>query len=146
MRIAIASDHRGVGTKSHLVKVLTDAGHEMLELGPSDDARVDYPDFANAVARRVSSVDVDRGILICGTGIGMAISANKSRGIRAAVAHDERTARICRQHNDANVLCLSGDWVDNATNAIIAKAWLSTDFEGGRHARRIAKISDLEKR
>ena len=146
MRIAIGSDHRGVSTKAHLVQRLASAGYEIEDVGPEDDSRVDYPDFASAVGRRVSAGTADRGILICGTGIGMAIAANKVDGVRAAVCYDEQTAQLSRQHNDANVLCLSGDSVDAASNEAIANVWLTTEFEGGRHGRRVAKIGELESR
>ena len=146
MRIAIGSDHRGVVVKAHLAEKLSDAGHEVDDLGPASDVRVDYPDFASAVGRRVSDGSADRGILICGTGMGMAIAANKIPGVRAAVCYDEKTARLSRQHNEANVLCLSGDLIDPPGNEAIANAWLEAEFEGGRHARRVAKIGELELR
>ena len=144
MRIAIGSDHRGVATKAHLVQQLKSDGHEIDDVGPEDDQRVDYPDFASAVGRRVSTGTAERGILICGSGIGMAIAANKVQGVRAAVCYDEQTARLSREHNDANVLCLSGDLVEADTNTAVAKVWLETEFEGGRHGRRVAKIGELE--
>ena len=143
MRIAIGSDHRGVATKTHLVEHLKSAGHDIEDVGPEDDQRVDYPDFASAVGRRVSAGTADRGILICGSGIGMAIAANKVQGVRAAVCYDERTAKLSREHNDANVLCLSGDLVDDSANQAIAAVWLETEFEGGRHGRRVAKIGSM---
>ena len=146
MRIAIGSDHRGVATKAHLVDRLKSAGHQIEDVGPEEAQRVDYPDFASAVGRRVSAGTADRGILVCGTGIGMAIAANKVQGVRAAVCYDEHTARLSREHNDANVLCLSGDLVESDRNAAIVQVWLDTAFEGGRHGRRVAKIGELESR
>ena len=146
MRIAIGSDHRGFVVKAALVEQLTAAGHQVADLGPTTDERVDYPDFAAAVAHSVAGGSADRGILICGSGIGMSIAANKVLGVRAAVCYDETSAQVSRQHNDANVLCLSGDRVDPPSNVAIAKVWLETEFEGGRHQRRVAKISALESR
>ena len=144
MRIAIGSDHRGVQLKASLVEQLESAGHSLADLGPSDDGRVDYPDFASAVSQQVAEGEADRGILICGSGIGMGISANKVRGIRAAVCYDKVTAELSRQHNDANVLCLSADLVEANRNEAIVTTWLETEFEGGRHSQRVAKIGNLE--
>ena len=113
--------------------------------GTKNTDSVDYPDIAVAVAEKVSQKQVDRGILICGTGIGMAITANKVPGVRAATCHDELTAQMCRRHNDVNVLCLSGDMLGERNLEGLVQVWLSTEFEGGRHARRLDKISELER-
>ena len=144
MRIAIGNDHRGAEVKSKVVRVLTQLGHEVVDDGPNDGESVDYPDYASVVAHRVAEGDADRGILICGTGIGMSIAANKVPGVRAATVEDEVTAEISRRHNDLNVLCLSADLLGHRNIDRVIEVWLSTEFEGGRHARRIAKISELE--
>ncbi len=144
MRIAVASDHRGFTLKGKVLTLLGELGHETLDLGPNSPESVDYPDFAASVARAVSQGDVERGILICGTGLGMCIVANKFPGVRAAACHDHLTAEMSRRHNDANVLCLSGDLLgDRLVNGVV-EIWLKTEFEGGRHARRIEKIARLE--
>ncbi len=145
MRIAIGSDHRGVTMKAKAVEILRQNGHEVHECtGDACDGTVDYPDVASQVASLVSTEKVERGILICGTGIGMSIVANKFHGVRAAVCGDELTAEISRRHNNLNVLCLSGDMLGaNALEGILQK-WLTTDFEAGRHLRRIQKIAKLE--
>ncbi len=144
MKVAIASDHRGYHLKERVSTLLKSKGHEVIDEGPSNDAAVDYPDFAALVAKKVSSGEVDRGILICGTGIGMAISANKFAGVRAAACADEVTAELSRRHNDLNVLCLSGDLLSaNSTERVVIK-WMETEFEGGRHQRRVEKIRQLE--
>ncbi len=145
MKIAVASDHRGFSLKSHLLQQLREGGHEVVDLGTHDDRSVDYTDFAEQVCCRVVRREVDRGILICGTGIGMSIAANKFPGIRAATCPDERTAEICRQHNDVNVLCLSGDSLEPQQGERIVDAWIRTAFEGGRHQRRIEKIDTIER-
>jgi ribose 5-phosphate isomerase B len=120
-------------------------GHEVDDEGPSTDESVDYPDFAALVATKVSDGTADRGILICGTGIGMAITANKFPGVRAAPCVDEVTAELSRRHNDANVLCLSGDLLSSRVAERLVEIWLDTVFEGGRHKRRVEKICQLEK-
>lgn len=144
MKIAIASDHRGYDIKGKILSLIGDLGHEGIDLGPSTAESVDYPDFASKVARSVSSGEVDRGILICGTGIGMCIAANKYRGVRAAACHDDLTAEMSRLHNDANVLCLSADLLGDRLVNRMVEIWLSTQFEGGRHARRVSKIGEIE--
>jgi len=144
MRIAIASDHRGIAERTHLRDALVKEGHDLLDLGAHTEESSDYPDFAALVCARVQSGECDRGILICGTGIGMAISANKMRGIRAAVCHDEFTTEASRKHNHANVLCFGADVVPPRRMVPLALLWLNTDEEGGRHARRVAKIGKLE--
>lgn len=151
MRISIGSDHRGTELKSALVALVESLGHKAFDEGPCGGESVDYPDIAAVTARRVSRGECDRGILICGTGIGMSITANKFLGVRAAVANEEATARLSRQHNDANILCLSGDLpltgADQKIRQIesLVKTWLETPFEGGRHGRRVEKISEYEK-
>ncbi|MBC7854774.1 MAG: ribose 5-phosphate isomerase B [Pirellulaceae bacterium] len=153
MRISIGSDHRGTELKAALVECAKQLGHEVTDEGPCNTEPVDYPDIAAVAAKKVSAGSVDRGILICGTGIGMAITANKFPHVRAAVVDDEATARVCRQHNDTNVLCLNGDLPQDAATVrqhmaslqSVVKAWLETPFEGGRHARRVEKIGQYEK-
>ena len=145
MRIAIGSDHRGFSLKSHLVKALNQRGHEIVDVGSDSDQSIDYPDIASAVGKQVSTQQVERGILICGTGIGMSITANKFSGVRAAPCHDVATARLSRQHNDLNVLCLAGTHPNIETTATeLIQIWLETPFDGGRHARRLEKITALE--
>ena len=144
MRISIGSDHRGFQAKAKLLQILEKSGHEVVDEGTHGSESVDYPDFASAVARKVSTGDADRGVLVCSTGIGMAITANKFPGVRAANCHDEVTAELSRLHNDANVLCLSGDLLGEQRIDRMVEIWLNTEFEGGRHARRVDKISALE--
>jgi ribose 5-phosphate isomerase B len=144
MKVAIASDHRGYHLKEKVIALLKLKGHEVIDDGPSSDEAVDYPDFAALVAKKVSSGEVDRGILICGTGLGMAIAANKFPGVRAAACADEVTAELSRRHNDLNVLCLSGDLLSSRITERVVEVWLDTAFEGGRHERRVEKIRQLE--
>ena len=144
MRIAIASDHRGYHLKEKLGQILRSKGHEVLDEGTSLTESVDYPDFAALVAKKVSASDVDRGILICGTGIGMAIAANKFPGVRAAPVTDEVTAEMSRRHNNLNILCLAADMVSPRTTERMVEIWLDTEFEGGRHSRRVDKIHQIE--
>ena len=144
MRIAIGSDHRGVDARKRLIGLLERLGNEVIDCGSQGEEAVDYPDIAADVARRVSKGTVDRGILLCCTGVGMAIAANKLAGVRAATCHDEVTAEMSRRHNDLNVLCLSAEMIGADVQDKIIRTWLSTPFEGGRHARRVAKITALE--
>lgn len=144
MKVAIASDHRGYNLKSRILDKLVTLGHEAVNFGPNDATSVDYPDFAAKVSKAVADHEVDRGILICGTGMGMAIAANKFPGVRATPCHDEVTAEMSRRHNDANVLCLSAELLSDHLVDRMIEIWIQTEFEGGRHARRIKKISDLE--
>jgi ribose 5-phosphate isomerase B len=144
MRIAVASDHRGFSVKGKILIRLAELGHQGLDYGPESSQSVDYPDFAAKVAAAVSSGQVDRGILICGTGMGMCIVANKFSGVRAAPCHDDLTAEMSRLHNDANVLCLSADLLGDRLVNRMVEIWLKTDFEGGRHARRLEKIAMFE--
>lgn len=145
MRIAIASDHGGFDQKGPLASYIVDElGHEVVDLGPDTADSVDYPDYAEKVARAVSSGDADFGVLICGTGIGMSIAANKVAGVRASSITSPAFAELFRQHNNGNVLCLSGRFVELDANKQIVKTFLETPFEGGRHDRRVAKIAALE--
>lgn len=144
MRIAIGSDHRGFHLKEQLISLLDSQGHQVFDEGTSGAESVDYPDFAALVAKKISDKEVDRGVLICGTGIGMAIAANKFPGVRAAPCTDEVTAEISRRHNNLNVLCLSADMLSPRTVERMVDVWLATPFEGGRHERRVSKIHDLE--
>ena len=146
MRIALASDHAGYAEKERLKTVLSDLGVEFDDLGTrSEEESVDYPDFARAVAEQVADGRVEQGLLVCGSGTGMAITANKVPGVRAAVAWSEETARLARQHNDANVLAIGARTTPPTDIPKIVQAWFSTEFEGGRHAARVNKISDVEK-
>jgi ribose 5-phosphate isomerase B len=145
MKVAIGSDHRGFETKQRLRLLLTKLGHEVVDVGPASRDSVDYPDFAFLVARAVGSGQVERGILICGTGIGMCIAANKVSGVRAAPCHDCVTAEMSRRHNDANILCLSADMLGEELIDQMVRIWLECPFEGGRHARRVEKIARFEK-
>ena len=145
MKIAVGSDHRGFDAKKRIVALLSQLGHETLDLGTDGPESVDYPDFAIQVAQAVGDKRVDRGILICGTGIGMCIAANKVHGVRAAPCHDSITAEMSRRHNDANILCLSGDLLGEELIDRMVRIWLQTEFEAGRHARRVEKIEHFEK-
>lgn len=144
MRVAIASDHAGFIQKQPMIDYMTGLGHEVVDLGPDTDDRVDYPDFGEKVGRHVAAGDADRGVCICGTGIGIAISAGKIPGIRASSITSPEFAALFRQHNDGNVIGLSGRFVDLEVNEEIVKTFLSTDFEGGRHAGRVEKINALD--
>jgi len=144
MRIAVGSDHRGVELRAKLIGFLQGLGQEVVDVGISSNEDVDYPDIAALVARKVSTNEVERGILVCGTGVGMCIAANKVPGVRAAPCYDDITAEISRRHNDLNVLCLSSDLLGEKLADRLVEIWLNTPFEGGRHARRNQKIVDLE--
>ena len=144
MNVALSSDHRGYTAKEVLKKHLSMAGHTVVDFGCNDTTSCDYPDTAIAGAKAVAGGEADRGIFLCGTGIGMSITANKVRGIRAALCHDELTAELSRRHNDANVLCLPADLVGQELIRRVVDVWLSTDYEAGRHARRLQKIADFE--
>jgi ribose 5-phosphate isomerase B len=145
MRVAIGSDHAGFPLKDWLREVLRELGVEVQDLGTHDETSVDYVDFARRVAEAVAGGEADRGIAICGTGVGTSITANKVPGIRAALCHEGYTARMSREHNDANVLCLGGRVVGRELAAEIVRIFLSTNFGGGRHARRVDKIAELER-
>jgi ribose 5-phosphate isomerase B len=144
MRIAVASDHAGFCQKADLVDYIVSLGHSVEDFGPETDDRVDYPDFAVKVARAVSEGEADYGVLICGTGIGMAMAADKVPGVRAQSIQTPQFAQLMREHNDGNVLCLSGRFVDEKVNEEIIKTFLETPFGGGRHAQRVAKIMALD--
>lgn len=144
MKVSIASDHAGFEEKQLLVEYLKELGHEVLDRGPQDDGRVDYPDFAELVARDVASGEAERGVLVCGTGIGMAIAANKVDGIRAANVTTPEFAALAREHNDANIVTVSGRFVSDEVNREIVSAFLQTAFGGGRHEGRVQKIMALE--
>lgn len=144
MKIAIGSDHAGFELKQEFVKVLKGYGHEVIDFGTHSLDSVDYPDFAEQVASKVSSKEADRGILICGTGIGMAMTANKFLNIRAAVCNDLYSAKMSRLHNDANVLAIGGRMVGKDLAREILIMWLNTEYEGGRHQRRLDKIKRCE--
>jgi ribose 5-phosphate isomerase B len=142
--VALGADHAGLTLKQDLKQWLVTEGYTVVDAGTHSGDSVDYPDFAAAVAEIVTSGEAERGILVCGTGIGMAIAANKIPGIRAAVCGDVETARLSRQHNDLNVLALAGRVTPREQAIAIASAWLATPFEGGRHDRRLAKVARLE--
>ena len=145
MKIAVASDHRGFSVKDKILSQVTQLNHEGQDFGPSSADICDYPDFGAKAAKAVSDGQVDRAILICGSGIGMCIVANKFRGVRAALCHDDLTAEMSRRHNDANILCLSADLLGDRLASRMVELWLETPFEGGRHARRIGKIAEYER-
>jgi len=145
MRIAVGTDHRGFDIRAKVVELLKQLGHEVIDVGTFSPEAVDYPDIAAQVAHKVSRGEVERGILICGTGLGMCIAANKVRGVRAAPCHDDLTAEMSRRHNDSNVLCLSADLLGERLIDRMIEIWLTTPFEGGRHARRVDKITELER-
>ncbi|OHB84155.1 MAG: ribose 5-phosphate isomerase B [Planctomycetes bacterium RBG_16_64_12] len=145
MRVAVGGDHRGYMVRARLLELVKRLGHEVVDVGTQTSEPVDYPDIALRMARKVVDGEVDRGILVCGTGLGMCIAANKVHGIRAAPCHDDLTAQMSRSHNDANVLCLSADMLGERVVDQMVKIWLNTPFEGGRHARRVAKITALER-
>ncbi len=144
MKIAVGSDHGGFETKKALVSYLARLGHKVVDVGCYSEESCDYPDYARKVSRAVSLSRVDRGLLVCGTGIGMAIAANKFKKIRAAVCWNRKTAALASEHNQANVLCLSGRFLPIKTAEAIVKAWIETSFGGGRHLRRVGKISKIE--
>ena len=143
MRIAIGCDHRGLNLKQFVVKLIGEAGHSYEDFGCYTTEPVDYPDIAKGVAEAVAKGEFECGILICGTGIGMSIAANKVKGIRAASCHDAFSARRARQHNDANILCLSAE-EGKARIPAIVEIFLTTEFEGGRHQQRLDKIKAME--
>jgi ribose 5-phosphate isomerase B len=144
MKVAVASDHRGFHAKEQIKTFLRTAGHEVVDFGCDGPASCDYPDMSITGAKSVATGETERGIFLCGTGIGTSIAANKVRGIRAALCHDELTAELSRRHNDANVLCLPADLLGEELVRRVVDVWLRTDYEGGRHARRIKKIADFE--
>jgi RpiB/LacA/LacB family sugar-phosphate isomerase len=145
MRIGIGSDHAGYALKEAIKSMVPEMGFEVVDYGTGGDASVDYPEFGFAVADAVSGAQCDRGILICKSGIGMSIVANKVLGIRAALCCDVETARLSRAHNDANVLVLGAAWVDPEEARRIIDVWMTTPFEGGRHLRRLERIMNFER-
>jgi ribose 5-phosphate isomerase B len=145
MKIALGADHAGFELKEKIEKYLIAKGITVDDRGTNSSESVDYPDYARLVAEEVANKRADRGILLCGTGIGMSIAANKVPGIRAANAHNESEAQIIREHNDSNVLTLGGRVLDESTAFKIIDLWLSTPFAGGRHARRVEKIGEIER-
>lgn len=144
MKIAIGNDHRGVAVKQRVVGLLSDLGHEVQDLGTNGQASVDYPDSAIQVGEAVGRDAAQRGLLICATGHGMCIAANKVAGVRAANCRDLIDAELSRRHNDTNIMCLSADLIGEELIEKMVRTWLQTDFEGGRHARRLEKIAAYE--
>lgn len=145
MKIAIGSDHRGYEAKERIKMLLRELTADVIDHGTNTRDSCDYPDMAIGVANDVASGKAERGILLCGTGLGMSISANKVHGVRAALCHDELTAQLSRRHNDANVLCLPADLIGDALMQSMVRTWLDTKFEAGRHARRVEKIQEFER-
>ena len=146
MKIALASDHAGFSEKEKLKPLLTELGIDYSDLGTVSEDSVDYPDYAQKVAEAVAAGHVDQGVLVCGSGTGMAITANKVPGVRAAVAWSAEIARLARQHNDANILALGARTTPEGEIPNIVRTWFGTPFEGGRHAKRVEKISALEQK
>jgi ribose 5-phosphate isomerase B len=144
VKIAVACDHRGYEAKELIKSLLQRAGHEVIDFGTNESKSCDYPDYGIPAAKAVAKKEADRGILICGSGIGMSITANKVRGIRAALCHDELSAQMSRKHNNANVLCLPALLVNDPLITRIVELWLTTEFEGGRHSRRVEKMMAAE--
>lgn len=145
MKVAVGSDHRGYQAKEIVKSIVKQMGHEFLDMGTDSNNPVDYPDVAFQAASAVSKHEADRAVLICATGIGMSIAANKVAGVRAALCHDEFTARVARGHNDSNVLCISADQCGEIVLRKMVETWLSTEFSAGRHERRVNKIASIEK-
>ncbi|RKY13396.1 MAG: ribose 5-phosphate isomerase B [Planctomycetota bacterium] len=145
MKIAIANDHRGHAAIEQIKAIISQLGFECIDCSTSGDQPVDYPDTAYIASNTVAEGKADRAILVCGTGIGMSIAANKVKGIRAALCYDELAAKLSREHNDANVLCLSGDLIGSEVIRKVVETWLTTDFVAGRHLRRVKKIKAIEK-
>jgi ribose 5-phosphate isomerase B len=145
MKVAVGNDHRGLPVKQRVVGLLAELGHEVVDLGANSPAGVDFPDYAIPVAEAVSAGKVERGILICATGHGMCIAANKVCGIRAANCRDLLDAELSRRHNDVNVMCLGADLIGEELIERMIRAWLATEFEGGRHTRRTEKVAAYEK-
>lgn len=144
MRIAIANDHRGREAIEQIKAIILQMGFECLDCSTPGGQATDYPDTAYVAANAIANKEADKAILVCGTGIGMSIAANKIRGIRAALCYDELAAKLSREHNDANVLCLSGDLIGSTMLRKIVETWLTTEFTEGRHLRRVNKITAIE--
>lgn len=145
MKVAIGADHAGYEEKENIKKTLDELGVEYVDLGTNSTESVDYPDFGKAVGEAVAKGEAEQGIVVCGSGIGISIAANKVKGIRAALAWNEETAQLARQHNDANVLAIGARTTPQGTIPNIVKAWFNAKFEGGRHQRRVDEISEIEK-
>ncbi len=145
MKVAVGNDHRGLAIKQRVVGLLTELGHEVHDLGATGPAGVDYPDYAIPVGEEVGTGRADRGVLICATGHGMCIAANKVPGVRASNCRDVVDAELSRRHNDSNVMCLAADLVGEEQIERMIRTWLVTDFEGGRHTRRTEKVVAYEK-
>ncbi len=144
MKIVVGSDHGGYAIKEAMKEFFRKLGHEVTDVGTDSDSSVDYPDYAERVARAVSSGDFERGLLCCGTGIGMSMTANKVHGIRAAVCHNAFTAEMSRRHNDANVLCIGGRVLSTEEAREILRVWMEAPFDGGQHERRVGKINRVD--
>ncbi len=144
MKLVLASDHGGLNLRKEIATLLDELGHEYEDMGCECSDSVDYPDYAFPAAEKVANGEVEKGILICGTGIGMSISANKVKGIRCALAHDVYSARLTAEHNDSNMLAMGERVIGPGLATEIVKAWLGASYEGGRHARRVSKISEYE--
>ncbi|GAB7387885.1 ribose 5-phosphate isomerase B [Bacillaceae bacterium] len=144
MRVAIGADHGGFRLKEEIKALLDSLGIEYMDYGCSCEDSVDYPDYALPVAEKVARGEFDRGILVCGTGIGMSIAANKIRGVRCALVHDVYSAKMTREHNDSNVLAMGARVIGPGLALEIVKTWLSTEFQGGRHERRVQKVKEIE--
>lgn len=140
MKVVVGSDHGGFNLKNTIVSELKDKGVDITDFGPATDDSVDYPDFAKPLAEKVAAGEYDKGILICGTGIGMSISANKVKGVRCALVHDTFSARATREHNDSNILAMGERVIGKGLASDIVDIWLNTEFEGGRHEKRVRKI------
>jgi ribose 5-phosphate isomerase B len=145
MKVALGSDHRGYEAKELIKSLLQRAGHEVMDFGTNESRVCDYPDFGIPAALAVSQGEADRAVLICGSGVGMSITANKISGIRAALCQDELTAQISRKHNNANILCLPAMLVNDPLITRIAESWINAEFEGGRHVKRVEKMMAAEK-
>jgi ribose 5-phosphate isomerase B len=145
MKLAIGADHAGLELKNRLRDTLSAAGHEVRDVGTNSPESTDYPDYAAKVGRAVAAKDADLGILVCGSGVGVSIAANKIRGVRAALGYDEEEVKLTRQHNNANVLTLGARFTDAAKAQRLVDIFLETPFEGGRHERRVHKVTELEK-
>ncbi len=146
MKVGIASDHAGYRMKEFIKKKLREKGFEVIDFGTDSEERVDYPDYAAKLAEKISSGELEKGILICGTGVGMSIVANKYPNVRAGLAYSDEVAELIARHNNANIICLGGRTMTMEEGFKRVLIWLSTGFDGGRHERRINKISDLERR
>jgi ribose 5-phosphate isomerase B len=144
MRLALGSDHAGFALKEAVKALLADEGHAVVDVGCDSPERADYPPFAAAAARLVAGKEADLGVLVCGSGVGVAIAANKVAGVRAVNAHAPDEAEMARRHNDANVVTLAGGSLEPDAAHAIVRAFLATDFEGGRHARRVEQIGEIE--